>query len=406
MSDAATGNGARRLGLAGFCATAVAFGPARNGYGLFLPNIREEFGLSTVMLGFIASGLYAGYLAALLAVGLLAARVGPRLPVLIGLLSAGVGMGLVVLLPNAPSLAVGVILAGTSAGWSWAPYNDAVAQAVPPPSRDRALSVVSTGTTFGIMMAGLIALATGSWGLPWRAAWLAFSLAAFTAAAYNAWALTGGSYGPGGRGEARRLGWRWFLRDGSAPLFIVALSFGVVNAVYWSFAVDLLSRSGGSFSTSGPVLYAVLGVAGFAGLFTGDAVARFGLRRVLVAIQVFLGVSVGLLGLAPASLPATGVSAVLFGIGVMTMSALLSIWSSAVFFEQPSTGFSAALFLFAIGNVAGSAVLGAFANSFGLEAAFLLTGVLALLTALARPARGLRPVTTGSSSDKPSDPIS
>lgn len=44
-------NGTRQLGLAGFFATAVAFGPARNGYGLFLPDIREEFGLSTVILG-------------------------------------------------------------------------------------------------------------------------------------------------------------------------------------------------------------------------------------------------------------------------------------------------------------------------------------------------------------------
>lgn len=106
----------RRLGLAGFVATAVTFGPARNGYGLFLPDIREEFGLSTEMLGFIASGHYAGYLAALLAVGLLAARTGPRLPVLAGLLSAGVGTALVALSPNPAVLAVGVVLAGTGAG--------------------------------------------------------------------------------------------------------------------------------------------------------------------------------------------------------------------------------------------------------------------------------------------------
>ncbi len=331
-------SGLRQLGLAGFFATAVAFGPARNGYGLFLPDIREEFGLSTVMLGLIASGLYAGYLAALFAVGLFAARVGPRLPVMIGLLSAGVGMALVALSSNATMLAAGVILAGTSAGWSWSPYNDAVEQVVSPHSRNRALSIISTGS--------------------------------------------------GGRGAMRRLGWNWLVRAGSAPLFVVALSFGVVNAIYLSFAVDLLTRSGEFYELSraaGPVFYAVLGVVGFAGLFTGDAVARFGLRRVLVAIQASLGISVGLLGLAPASLLAVGVSAVLFGIGVMTMSALLSVWSSAVFPEQPSTGFSATFFLFAVGNVTGPAAAGAFAGKFGLDTAFLITGVLALLTALVRP---------------------
>ena len=79
--------GAGRLGLAGFLATAVAFGPARNGYGLFLPHFRAEFALSTAVLGLVASGLYAGYLLALSAVGLLASRLAPRPPVLIGLVS-------------------------------------------------------------------------------------------------------------------------------------------------------------------------------------------------------------------------------------------------------------------------------------------------------------------------------
>lgn len=145
MSNVAPEKGARRLGLAGFYATAVAFGPARNGYGLFLPYFREEFELSTGLLGLIAIGLYAGYLFALTAVGLFAARVGPRPPVLIGLLSAAVGMKLVALAPNVYALAAGVILAGMSAGWSWAPYNDAVERVVQPRYRDRVLSVVSGG---------------------------------------------------------------------------------------------------------------------------------------------------------------------------------------------------------------------------------------------------------------------
>src|SRR3712207_4635237 len=163
----------RRLGLAGFFATAVTFGPARNGYGLFLPEIRSEFGLSTQVLGFVASGLYAGYLGALLAVGLLAARTGPRLPVLVGLLSAGGGMALVALSPSPAVLAAGVVLAGTGAGWSWAPYNDAVGREVPASSRDRVLSIISTGTTFGITVAGVAALAAASYGMPRRAAWVA-----------------------------------------------------------------------------------------------------------------------------------------------------------------------------------------------------------------------------------------
>ena len=195
---------AGRLGLAGFSATAVTFGPARNGYGLFLPDIREEFGLSTEVLGFVASGLYAGYLAALLAVGLLAARTGPRLPVLAGLLSAGVGTALVALSPNAAVLAAGVVLAGTGAGWSWAPYNDAVGLAVPASSGDRVLSIISTGTTLGVALTGLAALSAAAYGLPWRAAWSAFAAGSLAVAALNAALLP---RGPANTEKTKTPGW-------------------------------------------------------------------------------------------------------------------------------------------------------------------------------------------------------
>jgi predicted MFS family arabinose efflux permease len=377
---------AGRLGLAGFSATAVTFGPARNGYGLFLPDIREEFGLSTEVLGFVASGLYAGYLAALLAVGLLAARTGPRLPVLVGLLSAGVGTALVALSPNAAVLAAGVVLAGTGAGWSWAPYNDAVGRAVPASSRDRALSIISTGTTLGVAITGLAALSAAAYGLPWRAAWSAFAAGSLAVAALNAALLP---RGPANTEKTKTPGWPglgWFWCAASAPLFGVALSFGVVNTVYWSFAVDLVSGATGSGPVTGPLLYVALGIFGFSGLATGDAVARFGLRLTLAATLVALGLAAGLLGLAPGSLPAVAASAVLFGSGVMFMSALLSVWSSDVFRERPSTGFSSALLLFGIGSVAGPAVAGAAAERYGLGGIFVLVGALAISTALVRPA--------------------
>lgn len=379
--------GARRLGLAGFLATAVAFGPARNGYGLFLPHFREEFALSTAMLGLIASGLYAGYLLALSAVGILAPRIGPRPPVLVGLLSAALGMGLVALAPNAWALAAGVVLAGTSAGWSWAPYNDAAERGVAKRYRDRVLSVVSTGTTFGILAAGLAALAAGA---SWRGAWFAFAACAVAAAVSNALILPGAS-GDEDKGDdekvpSRRPGRGWLLRVEATPLFVVALSFGVVSAFYFSFAVDLVSRSGGpSPAAAGPLLYAVAGAAGFVGLLTGDAVGRFGLGRVLLVTLAFLGVAALMLGVAPSFLPSVIFSAALFGAGVMVMSALLSVWSSTVFPERPSTGFSATLFVFGVGLTLGPAALGALAGPFGLRAGFLVSAAIVVLTAAARP---------------------
>ncbi len=371
-----------RLSVAGFAATAITFGPARSGYGLFLPIFREEFGLSTVLLGLIASGLYLGYLLALSAVGLLASRVGPLPLITAGLVSAALGMTLVAFAPSAPMLAAGVVLAGSSAGWTWAPYNDAAKQLVAERRRGRVLSVVSTGTTVGIFVAGLSALFVGA---DWRVAWLLFAGAALAALAPNVLALRG-LPNPSDLAEApKEVAWRWFARAEAVPLFIVAASFGVVSAFYYSFAVDLVVLSGISRTFGGPVLYAFIGAAGLSGLFTGDAVSRFGARWVLLATLVCLSAAAFSLGLAPSSWFAIGVSASLFGVGVMVMSALLSIWSSSVFAARPSVGFSATLFVFGIGLTLGPVALSMLVEPLSLGTTFLIAGLIALLTMFAQP---------------------
>jgi MFS family permease len=73
---------------------------------LFLPDFRDEFGLSIQTAGFIASGLQAGYLISLSLVGLSDARAGPRPMVVAGMLAWGVGMATVALAPGALWLAV------------------------------------------------------------------------------------------------------------------------------------------------------------------------------------------------------------------------------------------------------------------------------------------------------------
>jgi len=78
------------------------------------------------------------------------------------------------------------------------------------------------------------------------------------------------------------------------------------------------------------------------------------------------------------------VNAASLGAGIMCTSALLSVWSSLLFPEQPSTGFSAFLLFVGIGTIVGPVVLGTFAGRSGLDAAFLVAGALALVAALAR----------------------
>ena len=377
-------SGSGRLAFAGFLVIAVAFGPARNGFGLFLPQIREDFGLSTAVVGLIAGGVYAGYLAGLCAAAVLAARFGPRPPVVAGALSAAGGMTLVAGSQSTGALAAGVALAASSAGWTWAPYNDAVEDAVPPGLRARVLSVVSTGTTVGIAAAGVTALFAGE---VWRAGWLVFAAAAVVALICNVVVLPSKA----GNDTRRWPGVRWFFQRRAAPLFGVAASFGVVSSVYWSFAVDHVSRNGESSlpldAPLGALLFIVLGLGGVAGFFTGDAVNRFGLNRVLKTTLLSAAVAAALLGVAPGLWPVVAVSALLFGAYVMTMAALLSVWSSLVFPERPSMGFSVALIVFAVGSILAPASTGILAGAYGYGPVFLGVGVIAAFTALIAPAK-------------------
>lgn len=86
-----------RVGVAGAAVVGVAFGMARYGYGLTLPGIRHDLGLSELVLGLVASATFAGYLAGLLLAGPLAARLGPRAPTTVGGVCGALGAVIVTL---------------------------------------------------------------------------------------------------------------------------------------------------------------------------------------------------------------------------------------------------------------------------------------------------------------------
>lgn len=369
-----------QIGFAGLLSIAVAYGFARYGYGLFVPVFRREFGLSTEVLGFIASASYISYLLAMGAAGVSATHLGPRFPVVVGGLSAGLGMACIALSNSVFMLVSGVLIASTSAGWSWAPFSDAVARMVASEKQDRTLSLISSGTTFGLTVAGPVALLADA---SWRSAWIAFASVALASTAWNAWLLPKGRH-RGFRDGGSRPGWRWFVNRRSLPLFAVAFSYGLIAAFYFTYAVDLISGSGLPPAWA-PLFWTLVGVAGVSGVFGGDLAARFGLRRVLPLTLVALGTSIGLLALASGSWTVVVSSAVLYGVSYMPVAAFLAIWSQRVFSEQPSTGFSAALLLLATGSVLGPATLGLVAGAYGLSTAFFVTAVLTAASAVFKP---------------------
>src|SRR4051794_41203667 len=95
----------RRVVGAGIGVVAVAYGLARYGYGLLLPDMRVSFGLSSGALGLIASGAYAAYLVAVAAAGALSGRFGPRRGVVAGGVLAVARVGVAAAAPRPRLLA-------------------------------------------------------------------------------------------------------------------------------------------------------------------------------------------------------------------------------------------------------------------------------------------------------------
>src|SRR6056297_1218518 len=112
------------LSAAGFAATTISFGPARMGFGLFVPEFRTAFSMSTSSVGLVSSIGFSGFLAGLLGAQALLRRWGPEAPVLLGLIAATIGMSVIAMAPSITVLAFGVFCASSSAGFTWTPFHD------------------------------------------------------------------------------------------------------------------------------------------------------------------------------------------------------------------------------------------------------------------------------------------
>jgi predicted MFS family arabinose efflux permease len=371
-----------QVAIAGLAVIAVSYGFARYGLGLFVPQIRDEYGLSTSALGIIGSATYAGYLAALILVGVLATRIGPRPLLVCAGVSATTGMALVAIAPTTSVLVIGLVLAATSSGWSWTPYADVVDRVIQPERQQRVMALLPVGTAFGVAVAGPLALLTRGEG--WRYAWLAFSVVALVATLYNARTLPSatGQRSPDG---LEPVGPRWFARRSAVPLYVTSLSYGLVGSVYWTFAIDAITAAGTIGGGREPVFWTLIGLAGIGGLGTGALLARLELSGTHRVLFVGLAVAVGLLGATPGVPALVAISVVVYGPTFMAVSGLLAVWSHRLFPDRPSTGFSATVFFLGVGSIVGPVAMGLVADRYGLGPAFGLTAAVAAITILAPP---------------------
>ena len=380
-----------KLSAAGFAATAITYGPARMGFGLFLPEFRSVFSISIQQAGIIASLGFFGFFVGLLISQVMTARKGPRLPIVCGLAAATAGIAMVAVAPNLPVLSLGILLAMLSAGFSWTPFSDAINRGVDEAARPAALSLVSTGTSLGIAAAGTAALLMSMGGVSWRLCWAIFAFGSAFSLLGNWITLRDVTGTPRPRPALR---WRVLFHRAAIPLFGIGFCFGITSTVYISFAADRIAQAGGvagvPANVSGSLVFICYGVFGLVGLLTGSVKTAMGLPLLLRLLMLASALSSALIALVPTSWTGVVVSAGLQGINVMMMSAAMAFWSDRLFPALPSRGFTAVLLAVATGSVLGPVAAGSAADAFGAAPMFLGTAMPAAAAALAVRSSSIR----------------
>ena len=353
------------------------------GFGLFVPEFRSAFSMSTSAVGFVASLGFLGFFIGLLIAQALLVRRGPGLPVVSGLAAATVGLGVVALAPSLPVLAIGVFLATSSAGLAWTPFSDAIHRKVRFEDRPSALSVVSTGTGVGIALAGFAALVVVVGGLSWRLSWAFFAGASAVALLANWVAFRGVDKD---RSDGPKEGWRDLVHAAALPLLAIGFVYGTTSAIYISFAADHMVTVGGvpgvPVAATPALVFICYGLFGLAGLLTGRVQGMIGLPVLLRLLMLAGALSVALVALAPDTWAGLVLSAGWQGVHVMMTSAVLAFWSERVFPSLPSLSFTVALLAAAVGSVVGPASAGVVSDAVGAEAMLLGTAALPALAAL------------------------
>ncbi|HYG93229.1 MAG TPA: MFS transporter [Nocardioides sp.] len=361
--------------LPGTAMIAVTFGLARYGYGLLLPDMKADIGIGPGAAGLISSLGYVSYLIANAGVVPLASRCGSRVAVAGAAGSAAAGMAIIAVAGSPWAVAAGVLVAGAAAGMAFPPYADIVDRHVARPRQAVVWSTISSGTGWGVVLAGPVAIVAGD---QWRFAWASFVMIAVVTGVLATKLAPARDDVPLRRPQ---LSPSWFFCPRSRPLLLSAVLVGAGTSVWWVFSVDAMQHAGMG-ATQARSVYATCGAACLLGSLSGIAFQRLGLRWSYLGATALLAVSLGLLGAGTADLVAALVAATLFGACYAAVIAAHGVWNTRVFADHPAAGLAAVSTALTIGTLVGPVVAGVAIDQ--ASHAMALAGA-AVVTALALP---------------------
>lgn len=278
-------------------------------------------GITTTQIPYVLGALGAGNLVGPVLGGLLADRMGRRLPMLIGLVGTAVAQGLVFAAPNVVTLAFAAVTLSAAGSMVGPAAAALLTDAVPADSRRSAFSLSHWAVNIGTAVAGMLGgfLATHGY-------WLLFTADATTSLAY---AVIVVALLPRDRRDHRRstteprgMGYAVVFQDrlmrALLPLLGIALVIYSLTEVCLPLAIrdhGLSTTTFGLMATLNAILVVVLQP------IATQVFARFGQIPVYVSASVLTAVGIGLTGLAHDAWTYSG-TVVLWSIGEASISGI------------------------------------------------------------------------------------
>ncbi|WP_237225317.1 MFS transporter [Rothia nasisuis] len=364
----------KTLIILGAAVVAVAYGMARFALGLSTPRIIEEHVATEAQIGYASSLSFLTYVIACFMSSSWLKHQKWRLSIIAVLICAVTGCLIIASAQSAPLFIAGVGIAGAAAGFASGAVAYRLVRELPQAYEPRGQAVANAGTGIGVAVSTLALLITSNWRI-------VYILAAVLATLFCLWFC----FHKTQRKQENTVDSDFSETRGSWEALIIPITLtilmGAGSSVYWTYGRSVAETQTGLSEVQSMLFWGLIGVAGVAGSFSGDAVSRYGTEISWATCSVILGASIVMLPFAGHIVVAL-VSGALFGTFYTVMCGLTIELGREAWADAVGSATSILFATIAVGQTLGSLLIGVFVAGIGLPVLFIAGGVLVLVGAV------------------------